>query len=108
LLLPLPDIHTVEFKLFYAFIETSEGFIVLKDSFAIKETSKSIMDSWLKLRQRLIEDYTLIEDNGKYKFASDTIFSSPSAASSIVLGRQSSGPLEWKTMEGKSYKEVNE
>lgn len=69
--------------------------------------SKSIMDSWLKLRQRLIDDKTLVENEGRYIFISDTIFSSPSAASSIVLGRQSSGPLEWKTEDGQSYKDVN-
>jgi hypothetical protein len=89
-------------------IETSEGFIVLKDSFACKVTSRSIMESWLKLRQKLINAGTLVPDNDKLRFTSDTIFTSPSAASSIVLGRQSSGPLEWKTENGISLKEINE
>lgn len=88
--------------------EASDGFIVLKDSYASMTTSKSIMESWLRLRKKLIESGNLFEDNCKLKFAADTIFSSPSAASSIILGRQSSGPLEWKTEEGKSYKDVNE
>lgn len=74
-------------------IEASEGFIILEGSFASKETSKSIMESWLKLRKRLIDIGTLIEIDGKYRFNSNTIFSSLSAASSVVLGRQSSGPF---------------
>lgn len=89
-------------------IETSEGYLVTKDSFASKETSKSIMESWLKIRRKLIDSGNLIEENSKYKFISDTLFSSPSAASSIILGRQSSGPLEWKTEDGISFKEINE
>ena len=89
-------------------IETSEGFLVLKDSFANKDISKSISEGWIKQRQKMIDNSTLTEDNGKLKFNSDTIFTSLSAASSIVLGRQSSGPLEWKTESGRSYKEINE
>lgn len=85
--------------------EVSEGFVVARDSYAIKENSKSINKNWIKLRCKLIDKKNMIEDNGKYRFTEDTIFSSPSAASSIVLGRQSSGPSEWKTKSGISYKD---
>lgn len=87
--------------------ETSEGFVVAKNSDASISTSKSIMESWLKLRKKLIDSNSLVEDNGKYRFSEDVIFSSPSAASSVVLGRQSSGPLEWINADGIPYKEIN-
>jgi len=47
-------------------------------------------------------------ENDKYGFTKDTAFSSLSAASATVLGRQSNGSMEWKTENGKTYKQVNE
>lgn len=88
--------------------ETSEGFIVLKDSFAVLETTKSINNGWIKLRNRLIESGNIVKENDKYRFVKDTLFSSLSAASATVLGRQSNGSTEWKTESGKTYKEINE
>lgn len=88
--------------------ETSEGFIVIENSFAVLETTKSINENWIKLRNKLIETGNLIKENDKYRFAKDTLFSSLSAASATVLGRQSNGSTEWKTEHGKSYKQVNE
>jgi hypothetical protein len=88
--------------------ETSEGFIVIENSFAVIETTKSINENWIKLRNKLIETGNLVKENDKYRFAKDTLFSSLSAASSTVLGRQSNGSTEWKTENGKTYKQVNE
>lgn len=88
--------------------ETSEGFLVLENSYAVIDTTKSIMESWIKLRNKLIESGNLVKENDKYRFAKDTLFSSLSAASATVLGRQSNGATEWKTESGKTYKQVNE
>jgi hypothetical protein len=88
--------------------ETSEGFVVLENSYAVLETTKSIMESWIKLRNNLIESGNLVKENDRYRFAKDTLFSSLSAASATVLGRQSNGATEWKTESGKTYKQVNE
>ena len=38
-------------------------------------------------------------------FTEDYIFSSPSTASSIVLGRNSNGLTEWKLKDGKTLKD---
>jgi hypothetical protein len=88
--------------------ETSEGFIVLENSFAVSGTTKSINASWIKLRSKLLEAGNLVIDDDKYRFAKDTLFKSLSAAAATVMGRQARGPTEWKTINGKTYKEVNE
>jgi hypothetical protein len=87
---------------------TSDGFIVEKNSQANKKVSESMSDNYKQLRQRLIETGVLIDKGERYVFDSDTIFTSPSAASNIVLGRQSQGPSEWITADNKTYKEFVE
>lgn len=39
-------------------------------------------------------------------FSQDYEFSSPSAASSAILGRSSNGNIDWKTEEGRSLREL--
>ena len=73
-----------------------------------RSLSNSINKTWLNLREKLIDSGNLSDQGNKYVFEKDTIFSSTSAASSIIMGRQSSGPAEWKTKSGKSYKEITE
>jgi hypothetical protein len=67
--------------------------------------SESIADGWVRQRNKLLESGNLVSGEGKYVFAKDTLFSSPSAASSVILGRQSAGPIEWIDENGKTYKE---
>lgn len=86
-------------------IETSDGFLVLRGSEANKETAISLSEGWKKIRKKLIKQRTWADDGEKWQFAEHYLFSSPSAASSVVLGRQSPGPLEWIDQEGKTYKE---
>lgn len=95
-------------KLNATMLEMENGFIVKKDSEANKIISKSISSGWKKLREKLIKENVLILKNEKYVFEEDTIFTSPSAASSIILGRQSAGPNEWVDKNGVSYKENEE
>ncbi len=85
----------------------NDAFKVLKGSEANVETSPSYSSGWKKLRDKLIDNKTLVlnNDKDKYIFADNNFFSSISAASSIVLGRQSSGPLEWIDKDGQSYKD---
>ena len=97
------DLFQIRTKSFKAFLfESDQGFVVTKGSEAKKGMSKSTSDNYLRLRAKLIESGTLIEKNGKLEFIEDTIFTSLSAASNMVLGRQSAGPLEWINKEGKS------
>lgn len=89
-------------------VETDEGFIVLKNSEASKTVSKSISIGWLRIRERLTKNEVLIDTGDNYLFKEDTVFSSASAASSVILGHQSPGPQLWKDENGKSYKEYIE
>ncbi len=84
---------------------TSDGFVVFKNSKAAGSTVPSMTQNFLILRQNLIGQGVLI-DRGEYlEFQDDYIFTSPSTASSIVLGRNSNGLTEWKLKEGKSLKD---
>ena len=85
-------------------IESVDGFIVLQGSEFNPEASLSISDGWKRIRKRLVEDGTVVEKSGKWVFAVDTTFNSPSAASSVVLGRQAPGPVSWVDQDGITYK----
>jgi len=86
-------------------VPTSEGFVVFKGSKASKETTKSIHQTFSNLRNRLIDDNILIGKDEYYEFAEDYIFSSPSTAASIVMGRTANGFREWKLKDGKNLKD---
>jgi len=85
---------------------TSEGFIIEKNSQASKSVTISMTYNYKKLRQKLIDTGVLRDKGDFYIFNEDTIFTSPSAASNIVLGRQSPGPIEWINSKNLTYKEV--
>lgn len=82
--------------------QTEEGFIVFKGSQSSKEFKKastqSLRNKWNELRNQKIVD------NGI--FLKDIIFSSPSTAAAMILGRNANGLREWKNKNGKSLKEI--
>jgi len=84
---------------------TSEGFVVFKDSKAAASTVNSISSSFLNLRQSLIDKKVLKLTGETYEFTEDYIFSSPSTAAVIVMGRNANGLMEWKLSNGKTLKE---
>jgi len=86
-------------------LPTDNGYVVKKGSEANITTSASFSESWKKLREKLTKNNIIKEINGKLVFQEDTVFNSISAASSIILGRQSAGTIEWITENGKNYKE---
>lgn len=89
-------------------VESEAGFIVKAGSQASPTTSKSISEGWLKIRKKLIEAGVLGKHGELFIFHQDASFSSPSAASSVVLGRQAPGPISWIDTSGKTYKEAQE
>jgi hypothetical protein len=88
--------------------ESDQGYIVTKGSEAKKSLSKSTTETYRNLRRKLIETKILVEKEDKLVFAEDTIFSSPSAASNMVLGRNSNGFTEWVTVKGKTFKDIQD
>lgn len=84
---------------------TTEGFVVFKGSKATFNTVASISPSFVKYRQQLIDQGTLFPNQEVYEFMEDTIFSSPSTAAVMVMGRNANGLLEWRLPNGVTLKE---
>ncbi|KYG80918.1 methionine sulfoxide reductase [Roseivirga seohaensis] len=84
---------------------TSDGFVVFKGSKAAGSTVNSMTQNFVNLRQKLINEGVLMNKGEYYDFPEDYIFSSPSTAASIVLGRNANGLTEWKLSNGKTLKE---
>ena len=80
---------------------TSEGFIVFADSQMSDNISESLALGYKNLRTKHAH---LINKDSKLK--ENVSFTSPSAAASVVLGRNANGAIEWKTADGKSLKDV--
>jgi hypothetical protein len=84
---------------------TSDGFVVFKNSKAAATIVNSMTPNFIAFRQKLINDGVLV-DKGEYlEFSDDYIFSSPSTAALIVMGRNANGLTEWKNKEGRTLKE---
>ena len=84
---------------------TSDGFVVFKGSQAALYTHKSLFSNFKKFRNKLIENGTLKKSGDCYVFTEDYVFSSPSTAASIVMGRNANGLNEWKMKDGTTLKQ---
>lgn len=84
---------------------TSDGFVVFKGSKAASTIVNSMTPSFIKFRQKLIDEGVLIDKIEYFEFSDDYIFSSPSTAAVIVMGRNANGLAEWKLKNGKTLKE---
>lgn len=89
---------------------TSDGFVVFKGSKAAATIVNSMTPNFITYRQKLIDEGVLIDKGEFFEFTDDYIFSSPSTAAVIVMGRNANGLTEWKTKDGKTLKdfETNE
>ncbi|MFN3137620.1 MAG: GIY-YIG nuclease family protein [Allomuricauda sp.] len=88
--------------------ETDQGYIVAKGSEAKKSLSNSCTETYINMRRKLVETKIMVESGDKLIFAEDAVFNSPSAASNMVLGRNSNGFTEWVNEKGMTFKEVQE
>ena len=89
--------------------ETSQGFVVKTGSRAVTETVPSMQQhvrGMYDLRQELIKIGVLVPEPDGYRFAQDYVFSSPSTAAAVVLGRSANGRIEWKDAHGHALKEL--
>ena len=84
---------------------TSDGFVVFKNSKVASTVVNSMTSNFILFRQKLIDEGVLVEKGEYFEFSDDYIFSSPSTAASIVMGRNANGLTEWKNLEGKTLKE---
>ncbi|WP_294412493.1 GIY-YIG nuclease family protein [uncultured Ruminococcus sp.] len=83
----------------------SDGFVVKKDSVIAASTTPSMSESLKRLRTNLLSDGTIDSTN---TFTKDFIFTSPSLAAAVVMGRNANGRIEWKTSEGTTIKQIEE
>lgn len=79
----------------------SDGFAVMKGSIIASSTVQSMSESLKKRRNSLIKKGIV---NENFEFTKDYIFTSPSLAASIVMGRSANGLTEWKNNKNKSIK----
>ena len=84
----------------------SDGFVVFKDSEIAIDTVPSFPKGFNALRDELIENELITQSEGKLKFASDYLFSSPSASAAVVMGRNANGLIEWKDKTGRDLKSI--
>lgn len=90
---------------------TEGGFVVFAQSTAVLTTRPSAETQYpntVALRQRLIQEKTLVERDGLYVFIKDVEFSSPSAAAAVVHGGSANGLTAWKDESGRTLKDLEE
>jgi len=86
---------------------TSDGFVVFKNSEIATETVESYRKKGLnKLRDELIDNGTIVKVGEKLKFINDYLFSSPSAAAMVIMGRSANGLMEWKNTSGQILRDI--
>lgn len=89
--------------------EATQGFVVKAGSGAVGESVPSMQQhvrGMFDLREELIGNGVLERVGDYYRFAQDYVFSSPSTAAAVVLGRSANGRIEWKDAGGRTLKEL--
>ncbi len=95
--------------------ESSQGFVVKAGSQVVADTVPSMQQyvrGMYELRQELIANGVLSPSSDTpadgYRFTQDYVFSSPSTAAAVVLGRSANGRIEWKDGQGQTLKALQE
>lgn len=91
--------------------EATQGFVVKAGSLAVGESVPSMQQhvrGMFDLREELMGNGVLEREGDHYRFAQDYVFSSPSTAAAVVLGRSANGRVEWKDAGGRTLKALQE
>jgi len=86
--------------------EDAKGFIVVKGSQLVKVETNTIHQYMSTLRKDLLAQGVIMDQGQHYAFAQDQVFTSPSTAAGVILGRTANGRIEWKNSEGKTLKQL--
>lgn len=85
-------------------VKTDDGGLkVLAGSVMAIDVTESLQQTYLNLRQTLIDDGIV---NVKGVFQQDYKFSSPSSAACVISGRSANGKTEWSTADGVRLKDI--
>lgn len=92
--------------------DATEGFVVVAGSETAPTATENLIKNypWVeKTRQSLMERGVLKRDGELLRFTQDYVFTSPSMASTTLLGRPSNGRIDWKdSVTGRTLKELQE
>lgn len=88
-------------------IQTQEGFVVLKGSRIASSIVDSFSENLNARREDLIQSNKVQIFNDEYVVMDDLLFSSPSLAAAIVMGRSANGLTEWKDRNGRTIKDLS-
>jgi hypothetical protein len=101
------DLLTIESKGIKASgYEDAKGFVVVKGSQLVKAETNTIHQYMSTLRKDLLAQGVIVDQGQHYAFAQDQVFTSPSTAAGVILGRTANGRIEWKNTEGKTLKQL--
>lgn len=89
-------------------MQTDEGIVVLEGSEAVKDLKPSMPNGYKELRDKLVNNGTLVLEGDKYIFKKNAIFDTASPAASVIVGSSISGPQNWKNSDGKTLKTIEE
>jgi len=89
-------------------VDGPDGFLVYAGSLARKDTVPSIHAYGRELRDTFIAARLLVPDGDHYRLTEDHLFTSPSNAAMVLLGRTANGRVEWKNTAGVTLKELQE
>ncbi len=85
---------------------TSNGFVVYQGSQAVTKGRPSANKFVVELRQRLLQEGTLVNKGDHLLFSKDVEFSSPSTAATVIIGGNANGLREWKDNKGTILKDI--
>lgn len=83
-----------------------DGFVVRAGSTGKAVVTDSAQVYCAAQRERLKAAGVIVQDGDRVRFTQDHLFSSPGAASVVVMGRNSNGWLVWKDAEGHTRHQV--
>jgi hypothetical protein len=90
--------------------QTEEGFVVFKGSKIAGKEVPSFKGPQFKgaynLRQKLMDEEVIKREQGELILSKDCLFSSPSTAAMVVMGRSANGRTEWKTAKGVKLRDI--
>lgn len=91
--------------------DTPQGFIIKSGSMVASDEVPSLREHFknvCELRADLLKNGILAVEGNKFRFTQDYTFNSPSLASSVVLGRSANGRTDWKGLDGRTLKEIQQ
>ncbi|WP_426761580.1 GIY-YIG nuclease family protein [Lysinibacillus fusiformis] len=88
-------------------VQTQEGFVVLQGSRIASSVVNSYSERLEAKRNDLIRTQKVQIQNGEFVVMEDLLFSSPSLAADIVMGKSANGLTEWKNKYGTILKDLS-